>query len=99
MLHFVNGAHPPALILMDMELSGCDQKFWDMLLNRPRAPIVVLHTFGEENIPKALLGKVARVPKDGNIEALIRAVGWCLERLAGRYVHRDNTFKTTDFSS
>jgi CheY-like chemotaxis protein len=72
---------PVSLVLLDMQLPGADAPgFWERITSSPGSPFVVVHAFSEDALPAELSGRAARVPKDGDIESLARAVSWCLAR-------------------
>lgn len=72
---------PPALLLMDMHLLGCERsEFWNQVLADPSSPFIVIHAFSDDTLPLELSGRAARVDKTGDMELLVRAVSWCLSR-------------------
>ncbi len=72
---------PPDLLLIDMQLSGCDTSdFWEQIMQSPTAPFIIVHAFSQDILPDRLQGKVARVNKTGDLESLARAVSWCLSQ-------------------
>ena len=82
--------NPPVLLLMDMNLPGCEaQGFWQSLLTAPGPPFIVAHAFHEDVLPEDLQGRAARVMKNGDMDSLARAISWCLTQTSRTMTQAD----------